>query len=183
MNHCSSEGATVGIQSYLSSRLKFQFKKISKPKTISVQFQTNYKIHFQFYMKLKIQIKMQQTIHTSDLWEHTITKIFKHDRESEIDIMIRQSVIYNKLEDFNSLLNYTDEDLIPHGVGHLSFYKENGDSVVKMMSPTPLQKLINLRWYTQHLIHESGYLYDDDESNYPLSEDKWMLQTHGKFMK
>ena len=38
-------------------------------------------------------------------------------------------------------------------------------------------------WYIQHLIHESGYLYDDDESNYPLSEDKWMLQTHGKSMK
>ena len=26
-------------------------------------------------------------------------------------------------------------------------------------------------------------IYDDDQSNYPLSEDKWMLQTHGKFMK
>ena len=51
------------------------------------------------------------------------------------------------------------------------------------MSPTPLQELLNLRWYIQHLIHESGYLYDDDESNYPLSEDKWMLQTHAKFMK
>ena len=126
---------------------------------------------------------MQETIHLSDLWEHTITKIFKHDPESELGIMIRQWVIYNKLEDFNSLLKYTDEDLIPHGVGSLSFYKENDDSVVKLMSPTPLQELINLRWYIQHLIHESGYLYDDDESNYPLSEDKWMLQTHGKFMK
>ena len=123
---------------------------------------------------------MQETIQLSDLWEHTITKIFKHDPESELDIMIRQWVIYNKLEDFNSLLKYTDEDLIPHGHGS---HKENGDSVVKMMSPTPLQELINLRWYIQHLIHESGYLYDDDESNYPLSEDKWMLQTHGKFMK
>ena len=92
-------------------------------------------------------------------------------------------MIYNKLEDFNSLLNYTDEDLIPHGHGNLSYYEENGDSVVKMMTATPLQELINLRWYIQHLIHESGYLYDDDESNYPLSEDKWMLQTHGKFMK
>ena len=126
---------------------------------------------------------MQQTIHLSDLWEHTITKIFKHDAASELGIMIRQWVIYNKLEDFNSLLNYTDEDLIPHGHGKLSYYKENGDSVVKMMSPTPLQELINLRWYIQHLINESGYLYDDDEFNYPLSEDKWMLQTHGKFMK
>ena len=126
---------------------------------------------------------MQETIHLSDLWEHTITKIFKHDAESELGIMIRQWVIYNKLEDFNSLLKYTDEDLIPHGHGKLSFYKENDDSVVKLMSPTPLQELINLRWYIQHPIHESGYLYDDDESNYPLSEDKWMLQTHGKFVK
>ena len=126
---------------------------------------------------------MQETIHLSDLWEHTITKIFKHDPESELNVIIRQWVIYNKLEDFNSLLNYTDEDLIRHGHGSLSYYKENGDSVAKMMSPSPLQELINLRWYIQHLIHESRYLYDDDESNYPLSEDKWMLQTHGKFMK
>ena len=92
-------------------------------------------------------------------------------------------MIYNKLEDFNSLLNYTDEDFKPHGSGNLSYYKQNGDSVVKMMSTTPLQMLENLRWYIQHLIHESGYLYDDDESNYSLSNDKWMLQTHGKFMK
>ena len=126
---------------------------------------------------------MQETIHLSDLWEHTITKIFKHDPESEPGIMIRQWVIYNKLKDFNSLLNYTDEDLIPHGHGNLSYYKQNGDSVVKMMPTTPLQELIKLRWYIQHLINESAYLYDDDESNYPLSEDKWMLQTHGKFMK
>ena len=126
---------------------------------------------------------MQQTIYLSDLWEHTTTKIFKHDPESELGIRITQWVIYNKLEDFNSLLKYTYEDLIPHGHGSLSFYKENGDSVVKMMSPTPLQELTILRLYIQHLIHESGYLYDDDEFNYPLSEDKWMLQTHGKFMK
>ena len=54
---------------------------------------------------------MQETIHLSDLWEHTITKIFKHDAESKLGIMIRQWVIYNKLEDFNSLLKYTDKDL------------------------------------------------------------------------
>ena len=92
-------------------------------------------------------------------------------------------MIYNKLEDFNSLLNYIDEDFKPYGAGNLSYYKENGDSVVKMMSTTSLQMLENLRWYIQHLINESGYLYDDDESKYPLSDDKWMLQTHGKFMK
>ena len=90
---------------------------------------------------------MQETIHLSYLWEHTITTIFKHGPESELGIKIRQWVIHNKLEDFNSLLNYTDEDFIPHGHGNLSYYKENGDSVVKMMTPTPLQELINLRWY------------------------------------
>ena len=126
---------------------------------------------------------MQETIHLSDLWERTITKIFKLDPKYKVDRMIRQWVIYNKLEDFNSLLSYTDEDFKPYGAGNLSFYKENGDSDVKMMSTTPLQMLDNLRWYIQHLINESGYLYDDDDSNYPLSEDKWMLQTHGKFMK
>ena len=126
---------------------------------------------------------MQETIHLSDQWEHTITKIFKLDPRYKVDHMIRQWVIYNKLEDFNSLLNYTNEDFKPHGGGNLSYYKENGDSVLKMMSTTSLQQLENLRWYIQHLIHESGYLYDDDESNYPLSQEKWMLQTHGKFMK
>ena len=45
--------------------------------------------------------------------------------------MIRQWVIYTKLEDFSSLLNYTDEDFKPYGGGNLSYYKENGDSVVK----------------------------------------------------
>ena len=62
---------------------------------------------------------MQETIHLSDLWEHTITKIFKHDPESELAIKIRQWVIYNKLEDFNSLLNYTDEDFTPHDGGNI----------------------------------------------------------------
>ena len=97
--------------------------------------------------------------------------------------MVYSTSIYNKLKDFNSLLNYTDEDFKPHGGGNLSYYKENGDSLVKMMSTTPLQQLENLRLYIQHLIHESGYPYDDDKSMYHLGEDKWMLQTHGKFMK
>ena len=69
--------------------------------------------------------------------------------------MIRQWVIYNKLEDFNSLLNNADEDFKPHGGGNLTYYKENGDSVEKVMSTTPQQQLENLRWYIQHLIHES----------------------------
>ena len=74
---------------------------------------------------------MQETIHLSDLWEHTITKIFKLDPKYKVDQMMRQWVIYNILEDFNSLLNYTDEDYKPYGAGNLSNYKEdeNGESM------------------------------------------------------
>ena len=119
MNHCSSEGATVGIQSYLSSRLKFQFKTtISKPKTIAVQFQI--KIHFDFISKFflihfKNQIKMQETIHLSDLWEHTITKVFKCNSKSKLGLMFKQWIIFHKLENFNSILNYPIDDFAQSG--------------------------------------------------------------------
>ena len=106
---------------------------------------TNFKFHiiftFQFQVHIQVQNKMEETIHLSDLWEHTITKVFKLDPKYKVDQIIRQRVIYNELEDFNSLLNYTDEDFKPYGSGNLSYYKENGDSVVKMMSTTHLQML------------------------------------------
>ena len=113
MNHCSSEGVTLGIKSYLSSRLKLQFKtKISKPKTISVQFQI--KIHFNFisiffsiqnqYPKLhfkilfysfKIQIKISENMELSYAWDHTIKKILNYDLKSKIGIKIKEWVVFN----------------------------------------------------------------------------------------
>ena len=101
----------------ISSRLKIsvQNKKNSKPQKISVQFQTNFKIQFQFYIKFnfkskyisisfqypkflfknfsihfKNQTKMSENIELSYLWEHTITKIFKHDSKSELGLMFKQ---------------------------------------------------------------------------------------------
>ena len=64
VNHCSSVGAAVGIQSYLASRQKFQFKtKISKPKSLAVQFQTKYiSISFRYqYPKLYFKIHFNST--------------------------------------------------------------------------------------------------------------------------
>ena len=78
-----------GSNSLISSRLNYQFKtKFSKHKTIPVQFQI--KIHFNFISisiskiivqnsfsilhQIQILIKMQETIHLSDLWEHTSLK-------------------------------------------------------------------------------------------------------------
>ena len=120
---------------------------------------------------------MPETIHLSDLWEHTITKIFKHDLKSELGIMIREWVMLNKLENFNSLWNYTIDDFTPSG--NLCYFKDNGEILHKK----PLQELFNLRWYIQHLLDESQSDDDDNELDNPLSEENWMLQTNWKFIK
>ena len=46
---------------------------------------------------------------------HTIAKIFKHEAESKSSTMTKEWVVYNKLENFNSLLNYTIDDFTPSG--------------------------------------------------------------------
>ena len=86
--------------------------------------------------------------------------------------MIKEWVKFNKLENFNSLLNYTIDVFAPSG--NLCYFKENGE----ILHQTPLQELFNLRWYKQHLIDTS-----EDEFENPLSEENWMLQTNWKFIK
>ena len=56
---------------------------------------------------------MTDTNHLCDLWEHTIAKVFKHDSKSQIGLMLKQWIKFNKLEDFNSILNYTINDFTP----------------------------------------------------------------------
>ena len=58
---------------------------------------------------------MSETQHLCDLWEHTIAKILKHDLISLVGIMIKEWVMFTKLENFNSLLNYTIDDFTPSG--------------------------------------------------------------------
>ena len=121
---------------------------------------------------------MPTITHLSDIWEHTITKILKHDPKSEVGIMIREVVIFNKLEDFNSMLNYTVDDFTPSG--NRCYSKDKGE----MLHQTPLKELFNLRCHIQHLIDQNGYDYDDYYYlDNPLSEDNWMLQTNWKFTK
>ena len=115
--------------SLISSRLKFQFKtKISKPKTISVQFQI--KMHFNFISKFfsinfKNQKKMSENIELSYVWDHTISKILLHDLNSKMGNMIKEWVVFNKLEEFNSLLKYTDDDFTQ--TGKLCYINENDE--------------------------------------------------------
>ena len=80
--------------------------------------------------------------------------------------MLKHWVIFNKLENFNSILNYTIEDFTPSG--NLRYINENGD----ILHLTPMKELFNQRWYIQHLMDQS-----EDESENPLSQQNWIKQT------
>ena len=115
---------------------------------------------------------MTESNHLCDLWEHTIVKIFKHDSKSELGLMFKQWIIFNKLENFNSILNYPIIDFTPSG--NLCYMNEHGD----ILPYTPMKKIFNLRWYIQHLMDES-----EDEAQNPLCEENWMKQNNCKFIK
>ena len=115
---------------------------------------------------------MTESIHLCDLWQHTIVKIFKHDSKSELGLMFKQWIIFNKLENFSSILNNPIDDFTPSG--YLCYMNEHGD----ILPYTPMKKIFNLRWYIQYLMHPSK-----DEAQNPLSEENWMKQNNCKFMK
>ena len=115
---------------------------------------------------------MTESNHLCDQWEHTILKIFKHDSKSELGLMFKQWIIFNKLENFNSILNYPIDDFTPSG--NLCYMNEHGD----ILPYTPMKKIFNLRWYIQYLMDEN-----EDEAQNPLNEENWMKQNNCKFMK
>ena len=86
--------------------------------------------------------------------------------------MLKQWIIFNKLENFNSILNYTTDDFTPSG--NLSYMNLHG----KILHHTPLREVLNLRCYIQHLMDQS-----EDETQNPLSEENWMKQNNWKFIK
>ena len=115
---------------------------------------------------------MTDTNHLCDLWEHAIAKVFKHDSKSQLGLMLKQWIIFNKLENFNSILNYTSDDFTPSG--NLSCMNQYGD----ILHHTPLREVFNLRCYIQHLMGQT-----EDETQNPLSEENWMKQNNWKFIK
>ena len=114
---------------------------------------------------------MSESNHLCDLWEHAIAKRFKHDPKSELGLMLKEWVIFNKLENFNSILNYTIYDFTPSG--NLSYLNEHGD----ILHPTSLKEVFNLRWYIQHLMD-----VNEAEAENPLNQQNWMKQTNWKFI-
>ena len=115
---------------------------------------------------------MTNTNHLCDLWEHTIAKVFKHDSKSQLRLILKQWIIFNKLENFNSILNYTIDDFTPSG--YLSCMNQHGD----ILHHTPLREVFNLRCYIQLLMNQI-----EDETQTPLSEENWMKQNNWKFIK
>ena len=107
---------------------------------------------------------MSENIELSYVWDHTIKNILNHDLQSRMGNMIKEWVVNNKLEDFNSLLKYADGDFTP--IGNLCYINKNGE----MLPTTTLQEFYNLRWYIQHHIDQNEYHYDNDEWTNPLSE-------------
>ena len=68
---------------------------------------------------------MTENNHLCDLWEHTIVKVFKHDPKSELGLMLKQWISFNKLENSNSILNYKIDDLTPSG--NLCYMNKHGE--------------------------------------------------------
>ena len=80
-----------------------------------------------FSIHFKNQNKMSENIELSYVWDHTISKILLHDPNSKMGNMIKEWVVFNKLEEFNSLLKYTDDDCTP--TGNLCYINRNGEKL------------------------------------------------------
>ena len=86
--------------------------------------------------------------------------------------MLKQWVIFNNLENFNSILNYTIDDFTP--AGNLCYMNEHGE----ILHQTPLKEVFNLRWYIQPLMDESEH-----ENENALNHENWVKQKNWKFIK
>ena len=120
---------------------------------------------------------MSENIELSYVWDHTIIKILNHDIHSKMGNLIKEWVVFNKLEDFNSLLEYTDGDFTP--TGNLCYINENGEKLYRKL----MKEFYHLRWYIQHLVDEYEHQYGDNEWTNPLHESNWTYRTNKQFMK
>ena len=112
---------------------------------------------------------MSENIELHYVWDHTIIKILNHDIQSKIGNMIKEWVVFNKLEDV--------DDFTP--TGKFCYINKNSEKLHRKL----MKEFFNLRWFIQHLVDENEYQYDDNEWTNPLSESNWTYQTNKTFMK
>ena len=120
---------------------------------------------------------MSENIKLRYVWDRTIIKILNHDMHCKIGNMIKEWVVFNKFEDFNSLLNYTDDDFT--STGKLCYINQNGEKLYRKN----MKQFFNLRWYIQHLVDGYEYHYGDNEWTNALHESNWTYRTNKQLMK
>ena len=120
---------------------------------------------------------MPEHIELSYVWDHTISKILLHDLNFKMGNVIKEWVVFIKLEDFNLLLEYTDDDFTP--TGKFCYINENGEKLYRKL----MKEFYNLRWYIQQLVDEYEYQYGDNQWTNPLHESNWTYRTNKHFMK
>ena len=81
---------------------------------------------------------MSENIELIYVWDHTISKILLHDLQSKMGNMIKEWVVFNKLEDINSLLKYTDDNFTP--TGKHCYINENGEKLYRKL----MKEIFNL---------------------------------------
>ena len=86
--------------------------------------------------------------------------------------MLKKWIVFNMLENFNSILNYSIDDSAPSG--NLNCMNQHGE----ILHHTPLREGFHLRCYIQHLMDQN-----EDETQNRHSEENWMKQNHWKFIK
>ena len=84
---------------------------------------------------------MSENIELSYVWDHTIMKILNHDIQSKMVNRIKEWVVFNRMENFNSLLKYTDDDFTP--TGKRCYINEDGEKLHRKL----MKEFNNLRWY------------------------------------
>ena len=92
---------------------------------------------------------MSENIKLSYVWDHIISKILLHDLNYKMGNMIKEWIVFNKMEYFNSLLKKTNDDFIP--TGKLCYINENGEKLHRNL----MKQFLNLRCFIQHLIDQS----------------------------
>ena len=169
----------ISVQNKKKFKTQNNFNSISNQNTFQFHFKINIQNYISkfFSINFKNQNKMSENIELSYVWDHTISKILLHDLNSKMGNMIKEWVVFNKLEDFNSLLEYTDDDFTP--TGNLCYINENGEKLYRKL----MKEFFNLRWYIQHLVDEYEYQYGDNEWTNPLHESNWTYRTNKQFMK
>ena len=86
-----------------------------------------------------IAYNMPSTPTLSDIWEHTLTNIFRYDSKSETGKLLRSWDKHHKLEQFYQLLSWDIEEFTSHGALNSYMEKPNCENPSHLHPQTDVQ--------------------------------------------